>query len=214
MASELAKINDDEPDERSESDKADDEILLEAKDRFKRGYDFESDFRPQYIEDIKFAAGDPDNHWQWPSEVYNARVSDTSKKPTMTVNVVQGMVFSITNDFRQNMPSVAIKPTGDESTFESAQIYESLMRNVEYTSNARSIYMDAYQSQVEGGVGYCRVVTRYDDEDSWNQSFFIDPVRSHLGVLLDCDIKQKDGSDAEWGFIWDQMAKEKFKVID
>lgn len=222
MASELAKINDDESDERSPGEKEDAKILEEAKERFKRAYDFESDFRPQFIEDIKFAAGDPDNHWQWPSEVYNARVSDTSKKPTMTVNVVQGMVFSITNDFRQNMPSVAIKPTGDESTFESAQIYESLMRNVEYTSNARSIYMDAYQSQVEGGVGYCRVGTQFDyeggrplqeGEDAWQQSFFILPVRSHLGVLLDCDIKQKDGSDAEWGFIWDQMAKEKFKVM-
>lgn len=211
MASELAKINDDEPDERSPGQKKDDEILDEARTRFKRAYDFESDFRPQYIEDVKFAAGDSDNHWQWPSEVYNARVSDTSKRPTLTVNIVQGNVFQITNDFRQNMPSVAIKPTGDESTFESAQIYESLMRNVEYTSNARSIYMDAYQSSVEGGIGYCRCVTRFDDEDSWDQSFFIDPVRSHLGVLLDCDIKQKDGSDALWGFIWDQLPKKEFE---
>lgn len=222
MVSKLAKVkDDDEVDERSPGDKIDDEILEQAKDRFKRAYDFESDFRPQYLEDVKFAAGDPDNHWQWPSEVYNARVSDTSKKPTMTVNVVQGMVFSITNDFRQNMPSVAIKPTGDESTFDSAQIYEALMRNVEYTSNARSIYMDAYQSAVEGGIGYCRVVTRFDydggtplseSEDAWQQSFYIEPVRSHMGVLLDCDIKQKDGSDAQWGFIWDQVAKDKFEI--
>jgi hypothetical protein len=213
VASELAKINDDEPDERSPGQKIDDEILKEARERFKRAYEFESDFRPQYIEDVKFAAGDSDNHWQWPSEVYNARVSDTSKRPTLTVNIVQGNVFQITNDFRQNMPSVAIKPTGDESTFDSAQIYEALMRNVEYTSNARSIYMDAYQSSVEGGIGYCRCVTRFDDEDSWNQSFFIDPVRSHLGVLLDCDIKQKDGSDALWGFIWDQLPKKEFERL-
>ena len=212
MASKLAQIKDeDELDERSTGEKADEEIISEAKERFKRGYDFEADFRPQYLDDIKFAAGDPDNHWQWPTEVYNARVSDTSKKPTMTVNVVQGMVFSITNDFRQNLPSVAIKPTGDESTFDSAQIYEALMRNVEYTCNARSIYMDCYQSEVEGGIGYCRVNTAYDDDETDAQSFVVEPVRSHMGVLLDCDIKKKDGSDAEWGFIWDQLPKKEFE---
>lgn len=208
----LAKIKDeDELDERSPGKKIDDEILKEARDRFKRGYEFEANFRPQYLDDIKFAAGDPDNHWQWPTEVYNARVSDTSRKPTMTVNVVQGMVFSITNDFRQNLPSVAIKPTGEESTYDSAQVYEALMRNVEYTSGARSIYMDCYQSEVEGGIGYCRVNTKFDDEDTWDQSFVIEPVRSHMGVLLDCDIKEKDGSDALWGFIWDQLPKEEFE---
>jgi hypothetical protein len=210
--SKLAQIkDDDELDERSPGQQIDEEILKEARERFKRGYDFEADFRPQYLDDIKFAAGDPDNHWQWPSEVYNQRVSDTSKKPTMTVNVVQGMVFSITNDFRQNLPSVAIKPTGDESTFDSAQIFEALMRNVEYTCNARSIYMDCYQSEVEGGIAYCRVNTAYDDDDTDAQSFVIEPVRSHMGVLLDCDIKQKDGSDAGWGFIWDQLSKEEFE---
>ena len=140
MASKLSKIkDDDEVDERSPGQQIDDDILKQAKERFKRASEFEADFRPQYLEDVKFAAGDPDNHWQWPSEVYNARVSDTSKKPTMTVNVVQGMVFSITNDFRQNMPSVAIKPTGDESTFDSAQIFEALMRNFQNETLARSI---------------------------------------------------------------------------
>jgi hypothetical protein len=106
---------------------------------------------------------------------------------------------------------VAIKPTGDESTFDSAQIYEALMRNVEYTCNARSIYMDCYQSEVECGIGYCRVNTKYDDDETDAQSFVIEPVRSHMGVLLDCDIKQKDGSDAEWGFIWDQMPRKEFE---
>lgn len=218
MASKLAQIKDeDELDERSPGEKIDDEILNEARERFKRGYEFEANFRPQYLDDIKFAAGDPDNHWQWPTEVFNARVNDTSKKPTMTVNVVQGMVFSITNDFRQNLPSVAIKPTGEESTYDSAQIYEALMRNVEYTCNARSIYMDCYQSEVEGGIGYCRINTSYDTDepldgsDAWAQSFIIEPVRSHMGVLLDCDIKQKDGSDALWGFIWDQLPKKEFE---
>src|SRR5229473_1267947 len=145
MASELAKIKDEneEDDTRSADQKADDEIVQEARKRFRRAYEFEASFRSQYIEDIKFSSADSDNHWQWPSEVYNARVSDTSKRPTLTVNIVQGFSYQITNDFRQNMPSISIKPTGDESTFDSAQVFEALSRHVEYSSNARSIYMDA-----------------------------------------------------------------------
>ncbi len=214
MASELAKIKDDsEEDERSPSEKADDEIIEEARKRFRRAYEFEADFRPQYIEDIKFSSADSDNHWQWPSEVYNARVSDTSKRPTLTVNIVQGFSYQITNDFRQNLPGIAIKPTGDASTFDSAQIFEALARNMEYTCNARAIYMDCYQSQVDGGVGYCRVNTKYIDDDSFNQTFTVDPVRSHLGVLLDPDIKQKDGSDALYGFIFDELPKAEFERL-
>jgi hypothetical protein len=121
----------------SSKDKDNASVLATARSRLDMAVGALSESREDEIDDLKFYAGSPDNHWQWPSEVYNARVSDTSKRPTLTVNIVQGNVFQITNDFRQNMPSVAIKPTGDESTFESAQIYESLMRNVEYTSNAR-----------------------------------------------------------------------------
>lgn len=200
-------------DERTPDQKADDEILEEARSRFKRAFEFESDFRPQYIEDIKFACADSDNHWQWPIEVYNARVNDTSKRPTLTVNIVQSFSYQITNDFKQNLPAIAIKPTGDQSTFDSAQIYESLARHVEYSCNARSIYMNAYQSQVDGGVGYCRVNTKYIDDESFNQTFVIEPVRSHLGVLLDPDIKQNDGSDAKFGFIFDEVSKAEFKRL-
>lgn len=214
----MAKRNlTDEPgsddDERTPSQKADDAIIDEARKRFRRSYEFEADFRPQYIEDIKFACADSDNHWQWPSEVYNARVSDTSKRPTLTVNIVQSFSYQITNDFKQNLPAIAIKPAGDQSTFDSAQIYEALARHVEYSCNARSIYMDAYQSQVDGGVGYCRVNTKYIDDTSFNQTFVIEPVRSHLGVLLDSDIKQKDGSDAKYGFIFDEMPKKEFERL-
>jgi hypothetical protein len=212
----MAKRNlTDEPgdDELSPAEKEDAEIIEQARRRFKRAYEFEADFRPQYIEDIKFASADSDNHWQWPSEVYNARVSDTSKRPTLTVNIVQSFSYQITNDFKQNMPSIAIKPTGDESTFDSAQIYEALSRHVEYSCNARAIYMDAYQSQVDGGVGYCRVNTKYIDDETFNQTFVIEPVRSHLGVLLDPDIKQKDGSDAKFGFIFDEIPKTEFERL-
>lgn len=214
MASEIAKIKDEtEEDDRSPEQKADDEIIEEARKRFRRAYEFEADFRPQYIEDIKFSSADSDNHWQWPSEVYNARVSDTSKRPTLTVNIVQGFSYQITNDFRQNLPGISIKPTGDQSTFDSAQIYEALARHMEYSCNARAIYMDCYQSEVDGGVGYCRVNTRYVDDNSFNQTFTVEPVRSHLGVLLDPDIKQKDGSDAKYGFIFDEIPKAEFERL-
>src|ERR1700761_2070007 len=207
------KPEDSDDEDRSPEQQADDKIIDEARRRFKRAFEFEADFRPQYIEDIKFACADADNHWQWPSEGYNSRVSDTSKRPTLTINIVQSFSYQITNDFKQHLPAISIKPTGDQSTFDSAQIYEALARHVEYSCNARSIYMDEYQSEVDGGVGYCRVNTKYIDDESFNQTFTIEPVRSHLGVLLDPDIKQKDGSDAKFGFIFDEISKAEFERL-
>lgn len=198
-----AKRIEEEPDDE---DKA---ILQEAKDRFKRDYDWEVQFRALYVQDVKFANGDSDNGWQWPEDLRRDR--ETNKRPALTINKTQRHVALITNDARQNKPSISIKPTGNESSFESAQIYEGLVRDIEYKSHAQDIYDDANDSQVEGGIGYWRVEQYYPDDDSFDQALRISPVRNHLAVLLDCDIKQKDGSDAEHGFIFDEMPRKEFE---
>lgn len=198
-----AKRIEEEPDDE---DKA---ILQEAKDRFKRDYDWEVQFRALYVQDVKFANGDSDNGWQWPEDLRRDR--ETNKRPALTINKTQRHVALITNDARQNKPSISIKPTGNESSFESSQIYEGLVRDIEYKSHAQDIYDDATDSQVEGGIGYWRVEQYYPDDDSFDQSLRISPVRNHLAVLLDCDIKQKDGSDAEHGFIFDEMPRKEFE---
>lgn len=198
---------------RSERQRADEspdkKVLREAYSRFKRAYDWEAQFRTQYVIDVKFANADSDNGWQWPEELRRWR--EVNKRPALTINKTSVHIALVTNDQRKNKPSISIKPTGGEATFQAAQVYEGIIRNIEYISNAQSIYDEACESQVEGGIAYWRVITEYTDENSFDQECRIAPVLSHLGVLLDCDIKQKDGSDAQWGFIFDETPTQEWE---
>jgi hypothetical protein len=187
----------------------DDRIVQEAKDRFKRCQDWETDFRRLYLLDTKFANADPYNGWQWPDDLRKDR--EKNKRPALTINKTKQYVLMITNNCRQNKPSINIRPMGQEASYEAAQILEGLVRHIEYISSAQNIYDEATESQVEGGVGYWRIIQRYTDDDSFDQELMISPVRDALSVFIDCDTKQKDASDARYGFVFDDIPEKEFK---
>lgn len=197
----------DEPAELSPDEK----IIREAKERFKRAWAWESEFRTRYVDDVKFACGDSDNLWQWPEAVQKQRNVAGQQRPMLTINKVRRLCDKITNDARQNKPSINIKPTNNLSSYKSSQVYEGVVRNIEYVSNAQSLYDTATDSQVEGGIGYWRVNTRYLSDEVFDQELILEGFADQLGVLLDCDIKTKDGADALWGFVFESVAEEEFK---
>lgn len=176
-------------------------ILTEAYERFQYWLDWESDFRDLFVQDVKFANADSDNGWQWPDDLRRDRM--LNRRPSLTINKVQNHINLVVNDGRQNKAAIEVKPAGKESSFKAAQGLEALIRNIEYQSTAPAIYDDMSQNQVEGGIGYGRVISIYPDPRSFNQELRIAPVQNHLNVALDPDIKQKNGSDADWGFIFE-----------
>lgn len=202
----LVEVDDNDPDAE------DKKILLEAKENFARWENWESDFRARYIQDVKFANADSDNGWQWPNDLRADR--EANKRPALTINKVQRLVAMITNDASENKPAITIKPTGNESSYKSALVYEGLVRDIEYKSAAQNIYDNCSVSQVEGGIAYFRIEQVYTDDESFDQELRITPVRDHLGVFLDCDIKQMDGSDALWGGIFDDMPRDEFEKLN
>lgn len=199
-----------------QEDKTGDEgILNECKNRFDLVREWESDFRSLSLADTKFANGDPDNGWQWPDDIRGQRggtgARDVNPRPCLTVNKIATLVLLITNEARKNKPNIKIRPTGEHDSFEAAQVLEGIVRYIERASKAQAVYDEAFESMVEGGIAYWRVVEIYTDEDSFDQEIRIEPVRNHLNVYLDRDIKQRDGSDARYGFIFDEMTEKEFK---
>lgn len=186
----------------------DDKILIEAKERFKRANDWETNFRRLFVQDVKFAYGDSDNGWMWPDDIRRDR--EVNKRPALTIPIIQTHLNLVKNDARQNKPSIKISPTDNLASFDSAQVYEGLIRDIEYKSHAQDIYDDVGDDQVDGGIGYCRLEQYYPDENSFDQALRIAPVPNALSVLLDCDIKLKDGSDAKWGFVFDETPRKEF----
>lgn len=188
--------------------KGDEKIVAEAKNRFKRCQEWEGMARQRWMEDYKFAHGDAYNGFQWPNEIQRDR--QVSQKPCLTINKTRQHNLQIINDAKQNKPSVKVRPVGSGATFEAAEVFEGVVRHIEYISNAQVAYDTATAFQVHAGWGYWRVVTDYAYEDTFDQEIFIRRIKDPLSVYLDPDINEKDGSDAKFGFVFDDMPKEEF----
>lgn len=194
----------------SPEDQEEREIVLEAQDRFKRCNDWESTFQTLYKDDVKFVHGDSDNGWQWPRDLKKER--EKNKRPALTINKTRNYCNLIVNDMSQNKAAIKIVPTGEETSFQAAQIWEGVIRNIEYVSQASVIYNAAAKSAVYGGVGWWRIETRYDSEDediaAFNQSIYISAVKNQLGVYKDPDATRPDTLDAMFGFVFEDISKE------
>lgn len=186
-------------------------LFDEVRKRFARCERYEATFRSNFREDVRFANGDARNHDQWPEESRSIREIDA--KPCFTFNIVHQHNLQIINDARQNKMAMVAKATGGGASYESAQIYSGLLRHIEYQSNAQNVYTTAVRTQVEGGVGYWRVVADYADEDSFDQDIFIRRVKNPLSVYLDPDCNEADRSDARFGFIFDTLPKDEAEKL-
>ncbi len=181
-------------------------ILQEAKDRFKRASDWEATSRARFRDDVKFAEGDAYNNWQWPED----QLLQRTKRPSLTINRVRQHNLDILNDARQSRVAVKVRPLRDGASYESSQILDGVIKHIEYISHADAAYQMALKFAVQGGIGWIRLVTDYTGDDTFDQEIFIRPVPDPLSILLDPDIKQFDGSDARFGFVFTDMPKDEF----
>lgn len=185
--------------------KADDDLLDEIKENFKRCEEWEAEARTNYVRDTKFGNGDSYNKWQWDADIAASR--DFDKKPMLTVNKTAQHCLQIINDARQNKAGIQIRPVGGDATQAAASLYEALIRHIEYKSNATLAYEAATYTTVFGGWGYVRVHVDYADEDSFDQDIFIKRVGDPLTIYLDPDIQEYDGSDARFGFVFEDLPR-------
>lgn len=188
----------------------DEQIIAEAKRRFKLCEDWEATARTNFVEDMKFGNADAYNRWQWPDQVATAR--DIDKKPTLTVNKTQVHCNQIVNDARQNKVGIEVRPTGGGSSVDGSLVFEGIVRHIEYISRAQQAYDTATYNQVYGGWGYVRVHVDYIDDDSFDQDVFIQRVGDPMTIYLDPNIQQYDGSDARFGFVFKSTPREEVRV--
>jgi hypothetical protein len=182
--------------------KKDEKIFDQMKKRFKRGMEYESFARKNYIADVRFAEGDSVNMNQWSDTILKTR----GGKPSLTVNKTRQHNLLILNEQRQNKSSVKIRPVGNDATTKAAEIFEGLIRHIQDFSNANEAYDCASYCQIYGGMGYWRILTDYVDEESFDQEIFIHRIDDPLTVLLDPDTQTYEGSDARWGFIFQEVS--------
>jgi hypothetical protein len=186
-------------------------VLATARSRLDMAIAALSESREDEIDDLKFYAGSPDNHWQWPADVLATRGAvqgqTINARPCLTINKLPQHVRQVTNDQRQNRPSGKVIPADDHADVEVAEIFNGMVRHIEYISDADVAYDTACENQVSYGEGYIRILTEYCDENTFDQDIKIGRVRNSFSVYMDPTIQDPTGADAKWCFVTEDIAR-------
>jgi hypothetical protein len=128
-------------------------------------------------------------------------------RPCLTINKLPQHVRQVTNEQRQNRPTGKVIPADDRADVRVAEIFDGMVRHIEYISDADVAYDTACDNQVTYGEGYIRILTEYAREDSFDQDIKIGRVRNSFSVYMDPTIQDPCGADAEWCFITEDVSK-------
>lgn len=186
----------------------DEKIIEEALKRFKYCEEAEQQSRERALKDLKFSLGE-----QWPDAVRRARENDPNgARPCLTINKLGQYVRQVVNDSRQNKPAIKVRPVDSGADPEVADKLQGLVRHIEDNSRADIAYDTAIEFAVRAGFGFIRILTDYEDDESFNQEAFIKTVRNPFSCYLDADHTQLDGSDARYGFACDDIPRDVFNA--
>jgi hypothetical protein len=203
------------PQSRSKNDAAD--VLARMRKRLEQSLSAYSESRDSELDDLRFMAGSPDNRWQWPQEVLATRGAvqgqTINARPCLTINKLPQHVRQVTNDQRQNRPSGKVIPVDDKADIEVAEVFNGMVRHIEYMSDADVVYDTACDNQVTYGEGYFRILTEYCDETSFDQDLRLQRIRNSFSVYMDPHIQDPCGSDAEYCFITEDMPQSEFERL-
>lgn len=192
-------------------------VLAEARSRLQMAVSAFSESREDEIDDLRFYAGSPDNQWQWPADVLATRGAvqgqSINARPCLTINKLPQHVHQVTNEQRQNRPGIKVIPANDEAEEPMADVYNGVIRHIEYISDADVAYDTACENQVTFGEGYVRLLTEYCDEMGFDQDIKIGRIRNSFSVYMDPLMQDPCGADARWCFITEDLTKAEYQRL-
>jgi hypothetical protein len=181
------------------------DILVDAKEAFKLAAAAERDNREAARDDIRFARlGE-----QWPAEIVRQR--QLEGRPCLTINRLPAFIRQVVNDARQMKPAVKVHPVDSAADPETAEIFNGLIRHIEYSSNADVAYDTAIEAAVGMGFGYWRIGLDHADSDTFDLDIRIDRVADPFTIYGDPESTAADSSDWNSAFVVERMRKSAFQ---
>jgi hypothetical protein len=186
-------------------DSPDAQFFATAMKRFKLAAEAEQKNRKESLQDLKFLTGE-----QWPDDIRHDR--NKYHRPCLTINKLPQFTHLIINDMRQNRPAIMVSPTGDGADIDTAEVIQGYIRHVEYESRADIAYDRAGGAAVNGGFGWFRLTTEYENATSFKQEMRIKSIRNAHSVYADPTAQEPDFKDGQWLFICEDILEEDFKA--
>lgn len=192
-----------------------DEILEEAKTRFKDSVSFESDNRDLAEDDVDFRHGD-----QWPDSIRTQRENDA--RPCLTFNKMEERVDQVVGDQRQAKVAIAVHPAditadaealnrGGERAYKLSETMNGLIRSIEQASDAQIAYNTGFDHAAGHGFGYWRIITQWSVHNPFSQEILIRRIKNAFSVYFDPLADEPHGGDANYCFVSTMMNRKVFE---
>jgi hypothetical protein len=193
-------------DTKGQTAEQDDEDLIAcAKKRYNDSLSYFAEYHADATDDLKFLNGN-----QWPDNSMNERLS--TGRPVVTVNRLKPIVANVVNSIAKNTPAIQIDPKGPGADIDTAEVIAGLIKDIEYNSDAQTAYSQAAFYAVAAGLGFLRVRSEYEDEEtSDEQKLVIEAIYNPQSVLIDPLSTKADGSDMDWAFIVRKLSYSEYK---
>ena len=176
------------------------DILARARHRLNIRHSDETHIREAALEDIKFTYNIEEG--QWPDEIRNQRKRD--KRPCLTSNKLRKFVSQVANRERDARNAIDVRPVDSKGDVVIAKILKEMIRTIEYNSKADEIYANEGEKAIAGGFGYWRILTKFNDDDGFEQDILLEGIENQFAVYLD--------PRRMYGFIREGIPAAEFKI--
>jgi hypothetical protein len=183
----------------------DDEMLRLARERMDEAYSSDIEQRELAADDLKKVIGE-----QWPEHIRREREADG--KPCLTFNGLSQFVRQVTGQIRNLNPAIKALPASQDATEDVAEVYEGLIRQIEYASDASSVYEASAESAAACGMGAWRVRSDYAPGMTFDQEILIERIYNPFAVFWDPFARHPTRCDARYCFITEEISKDDFEA--
>lgn len=180
-----------------------DEFTALMVERAEKAFTFDTEQRRRCVSDMKFAFV---SGMQWDEHLTKKR----RNRPCYEFNRIRQLIRRVTGQQLKNKPNIKVRATEDNDV-DTAEIYNGLIKNIEVQSNAEEAYDTAFQWACGGGFGVIRVVSEYENDQSFDQKLRIKTVPDPMNVWPDPAAREFDRSDARYWFITETIPLAEFK---
>jgi hypothetical protein len=181
------------------------DLLELARQQYAEALESDTTIREEFKEDLRIFDGEG----IWPERLRMAREGDPKgARPCLNISDLGPRVHQVTNDFRQNPPSIKIRPVDDNADVDTAKVFNGLARHMEQQSDADIAYQTSNFYQSVGGFGYFRMTEEMKDGTA---ELMIKTIANPLSVKMDPFAMDPTGCDARFCFIDEDIPKATFK---
>ncbi len=180
------------------------DLVVRARDCYKKAVDADGGNRRLAMEDIKFVVIKGE---QYSSITKKERGED---RLMLEFNKTKVQCKRVINEMRANRPQGKIRGTEDNDKA-IAEIREGLARNIWSVSDGESISDYQAQYQVYAGYGAWEICTDYADDSAFDQDILVKSLPNPFCLWFDPSAKDMLKRDAKWWLKTEKLTKEAFE---